>query len=363
MAQDNAAFQAWLGAAPGRMQAWEQTEVPENAAANFVTPWQRETGNTDFIQVGESHPMVGGTGAFTRAGEMFTGINPAGGGFMPGFQGQVQTDASGNQYLPTSQYNAELRRLNTNDGFSDFMSKYGPLLAIGGGFALGGVASGALGGAAGASGGGAEALSGMDLAADAGSLFAGNGAFAGGGATAPSMWQQLAQFVSGKGGSGGGAGSMSSLLGGPLSTAWSLGSGLYGMKKSKDMQKIAAQAASMQDPFGPYRAGYANDLRALMSDPSRITSMPGYKAGLDAVERKMASQGYLGSGNMMAALQKYGGDFFNQETARLAQLAGAQFGPSGGSALISGNISSNDLASKALASLGYGIRQYETQGR
>ena len=86
--------------------------------------------------------------------------------------------------------------------------------------------------------------------------------------------------------------------------------------------------------------------------------MPGYEAGLDAVTRKMASQGYLGSGNMMAALQKYGGDFFNAETARLGNLAGAQFGPSGGAALLQGTNYANDLASKALASLGYGIRGF-----
>jgi hypothetical protein len=73
------------------------------------------------------------------------------------------------------------------------------------------------------------------------------------------------------------------------------------------------------------------------------------------VERKMASQGYNGSGNMMTALQRYGGDAFNSEAARLAQLAGANFAPSGGQALLSGNVAANNLASQSLGSLGYGV--------
>jgi hypothetical protein len=50
--------------------------------------------------------------------------------------------------------------------------------------------------------------------------------------------------------------------------------------------------------------------------------MPGYQAGLEAVQRSMASQGFTGSGNMMAALSKYGGDFYQQQLNNLTQQAG-----------------------------------------
>jgi hypothetical protein len=83
--------------------------------------------------------------------------------------------------------------------------------------------------------------------------------------------------------------------------------------------------------------------------------MPGYKAGETAVQRSMMAQGYGGSGNMMAALQEYGGNAFNQEAARLSSLAGSQFPPTGGNTLMAGNIAANDLASKSLASMGYAL--------
>ena len=136
---------------------------------------------------------------------------------------------------------------------------------------------------------------------------------------------------------------------------FNVGSGVYGMYKSQQMQKLAEQAMKNDNPFGPERAQYATMLRELYANPKSITKMPGYKAGLEAVTRKMASQGYLGSGNMMAALQKYGGDAFNAEAARLAQLAGAQFAPNIG-ATLQGQYYANDLASKSLASIGYGLR-------
>lgn len=159
--------------------------------------------------------------------------------------------------------------------------------------------------------------------------------------------------------------------GGPSSNAFSLGSGLYGLLKSDQMSKLAGQLANQRPPvmdpfgYGPQRSQYATQLAALMANPAAIGRYPGYQAGIDAVTRKMASQGYLGSGNMMAALQKYGGGFFNQESNRLAQLAGAQFAPSFGPSTagpqLSGQIAANDLASRALASLGYGFRGLEAR--
>ena len=58
--------------------------------------------------------------------------------------------------------------------------------------------------------------------------------------------------------------------------------------------------------------------------PTDLSQIPGYTAGLNAVERKMGSQGFNGSGNMMAALSEYGGNFYNQEAQRRMLMAQSQ---------------------------------------
>lgn len=143
----------------------------------------------------------------------------------------------------------------------------------------------------------------------------------------------------------------------PWLTALNVGSGLYGLKQSRDIASAAKEGAARMDPFGAQRPQYQAQLSQLMADPSKITSMPGYKAGLDAVERKMASQGYVGSGNMMAALQDYGGNVFNQEAMRLATLAGANISPSGGDIAYRGLSAASDASSRALATLGFSAKQ------
>lgn len=85
-----------------------------------------------------------------------------------------------------------------------------------------------------------------------------------------------------------------------------------------------------------------------------ITKLPGFDAGLQAVTRKMASQGYLGSGNMMLGLKDYGESVYNNYVNRLAQLASGGSSPSAAAAsLMQGGRDSSDLISRALASLGY----------
>lgn len=136
---------------------------------------------------------------------------------------------------------------------------------------------------------------------------------------------------------------------GPISSLMSIGSGIYGMSQASQMQDLAKQLAQSG---GQYAPGYAAQLNALMKNPSSITSMPGYEAGMDAVTRSMAAQGYQGSGNMATALQKYGGDFFNNQVAQLQGLA--QGGAQQTGAAISGLNMANQSASGALAALGYG---------
>lgn len=161
------------------------------------------------------------------------------------------------------------------------------------------------------------------------------------------------------GAAGGGAGFLSGLTnlipsGMNLGSAMSIGSGLYGLSQASQLQRTAQQAAQMQDPFGPYRSQYANQLSYLMANPTSVSSLPGYQAGLDAVMRSQAAGGYLGSGNMMAALQQYGGNFYQQQLQNLMGLSGAGFAPSGGNVLMQGTGQAANLAGASLGSIGYG---------
>lgn len=141
-----------------------------------------------------------------------------------------------------------------------------------------------------------------------------------------------------------------------------IGSGLYGLYESGQQRNLAKDAMAKSDPFGPYRAQYAQQLSALMMNPGSITEDPGYKfqfeQGQQAVERGMAAKGYLGSGNEGIALTQYGQNFaanyLNAKISQLSGLAGANITPNYGPGLQAYG-QGLDTASAALASLGYGI--------
>lgn len=91
--------------------------------------------------------------------------------------------------------------------------------------------------------------------------------------------------------------------------------------------KTYDQIAAMADPFTQQRKTYGDMLDKLMKDPSgELGKLPGYQAGLDAVQRSMGAQGYGGSGNMATSLLQYGGNIFDQEVGRLTALADANPG-------------------------------------
>lgn len=76
------------------------------------------------------------------------------------------------------------------------------------------------------------------------------------------------------------------------------------------------------DPFTAIRSRYEGMLNQLQSNPQFETSkLPGYQAGLEAVQRSMGAQGYGSSGNLAAGLLKYGGDAYAQAFDRYAGLA------------------------------------------
>lgn len=123
----------------------------------------------------------------------------------------------------------------------------------------------------------------------------------------------------------GGGAKPGSMPWGSLGNLWSMGTGAYGLYQGAQLNK---EAKAMQDPYAAQRGQYANQLSALNANPGAVLpTLPGYQAGLSAIERSMAANGYLGSGNMMAALQQYGGNAFQQESSRLAGLSGENVPP------------------------------------
>jgi hypothetical protein len=118
-----------------------------------------------------------------------------------------------------------------------------------------------------------------------------------------------------------------------------------------------------QTQFGEQQQ-YATMLNNLISNPSSVTSTPGYQFNLqqgeDAVAREMGASGMLGSGNEGIALTQYGQNFatssLTQQEQLLASLSGLQTTSSNsnllGTSSNAGTQSFNQTG-QLLASLGY----------
>lgn len=185
----------------------------------------------------------------------------------------------------------------------------------------------------------AALMGGSSVGADVLGMGAGLASGAAGIGSAASAGSWLSQLASGLSGGG----SLNGLTGPSwLSQLLNVGSGIYGMK-------LAGDAREASDPFAKYRPAYGAALADLEANPNTITSRPGFQAGIETINRQMGAKGYLGSGNQVAALSRYTGDFYNQEAQRLAGLAGAGQTPG------AGQLGAADLASKSLGSIGYGV--------
>jgi len=127
----------------------------------------------------------------------------------------------------------------------------------------------------------------------------------------------------------------------------------------------ASGAAAAADPFASQRGQYQTALSNLMSNPSSVTSDPGYQfqlsQGLSAVNGQMASSGYLNSGNRLTALNQEGQNFastyLQNKELFLAQLAGANVGsPSAaGQILQSQNLSNQQSAGTVANQIGSAV--------
>jgi hypothetical protein len=129
------------------------------------------------------------------------------------------------------------------------------------------------------------------------------------------------------------------------------GQGIYNIMNAMQAKKAAQQAATQANAE---RAPYVQQLQQLMANPNGVLpNTPGYQAGLQAVQRSQSAQGYQGSGNMMAALQQYGGNAYSQQAQMLSQLAGKPYDPNGVNALNTSSIS-NDMMNQGIWTTGLG---------
>lgn len=131
------------------------------------------------------------------------------------------------------------------------------------------------------------------------------------------------------------------------------GTGLYGLYQGNQMQKLAATLGRQADPAAGQRGMYQQMLSQLMQNPGSITGLPGYQAGLDAVNRSAAAGGQLGGGGGALAESTYGSNLFNQQAQLYAALGGFGATPgAGASAQLAGTGSALALQGSSLNRLG-----------
>lgn len=132
--------------------------------------------------------------------------------------------------------------------------------------------------------------------------------------------------------------------------------GAYSSKRAGDKMAALGRGQARRQDY------YDSQLRALVEDPSRIYSDPGYmeaqRQGIQAIERSGTLSGFTGSGNAAIALQKFGQsfatDYLRQQQSLLASLAGGNFNPAQAmSASAGADAQAFSQLGNTLASLGY----------
>ena len=139
-----------------------------------------------------------------------------------------------------------------------------------------------------------------------------------------------------------------------------IGSGIYGMSQADALRKQALLAQQKADPWGNSGGrGLADQqLQQLMTNPSQVASQdPSFGLRIQGAQRATAQYGQ-GSGAMSVAGANASTDWYNQRLGQLGGLAGATQNPASAYSVgMQGQIGANDLASKSLASIGYGVTQ------
>jgi hypothetical protein len=118
----------------------------------------------------------------------------------------------------------------------------------------------------------------------------------------------------------------------PMSSAMLLPAWTSAYNQWQDADRYRESADRAIDAGRPYRDGnyYADRLKSLTEDPNAyLENSPDYQAalkqGLGGVERSNAAQGYMGSGNMLTALNDYGqmtaAKYLDQDRKSLMEMA------------------------------------------
>lgn len=175
--------------------------------------------------------------------------------------------------------------------------------------------------------------------------------FGGGAGVGSEVMGLLKQVLGGGGGGSGGLSMMSSLV--------NAGTGLYGLYQSEQQKKLAKLAAMRSDPWGTSggRDLAAGQLKGVLEGGSAAyENTPAYRARMQAVQRSMAANGYLGSGNMAVAAANAGTAGYNEYLQQMSGLAGANANPATASTLeMTGTSGANNLAMNSLGLIGKGI--------
>jgi len=116
------------------------------------------------------------------------------------------------------------------------------------------------------------------------------------------------------------------------------------IQQGNQLNQTAQGQQQSLDPLAPNRSNAAQQLLNLQNNPGAITSMPGYQAGLDAMQRQLAAQGLGSSTTGQAQIAAYGQQFYQQQLQQLAALAT----PTAGATTAANNVlSANTLGNKA----------------
>lgn len=146
---------------------------------------------------------------------------------------------------------------------------------------------------------------------------------------------------------------------GALTSGMNIAQGLYNLFGGNQEAVKAGMAAA--DPFATQRPMYQGMLASLMTNPSSFQLSPAAQAattqGMTDLGRAGAAKGYLGSGNLLSELTKFGTqtamqDYY-QQAGLLSQLAGAGVGSPGTAAQLAASKPAS--TGSALSTIGSGI--------
>lgn len=147
--------------------------------------------------------------------------------------------------------------------------------------------------------------------------------------------------------------------------AMSIYSGITGLQKQKELERMARLAAAQSDPWGKSGGRTLADqqLQQLMRDPSAVAANdPAYKLRIQGAQRANAQFGQ-DSGAMSVAGANASTTWYNERLAQLSALAGAGVNPGTAAQIgLNGQVAANDLMSDSLGSIGYGVGQITGNG-